>query len=52
MSTTLILFVMVIYVGVAMSEARAGNVGMAIAFLGYALGNVGLALVTYLSRTP
>lgn len=42
MSATLIGIVTLIYVGVTISEFAANRPGMAIAFLGYALANIGL----------
>ena len=42
MSALLIGVVTVIYVGVAVSEWHAGHSGMALAFAGYALANIGL----------
>ncbi len=44
MSSPLILFVGVIYLWVALDQYRQGSPGMAIAWFGYALANVGLAM--------
>lgn len=44
MSSGLILFVGVIYLVVAVDQYRQGAPGMAIAWFGYALANVGLAM--------
>ena len=41
MSSTLLAIVAVIYLGVAVGYARAGNPGMAGAFMAYALANLG-----------
>jgi hypothetical protein len=43
MSATLILAVAVVYTLVAYDQWRAGNPGMAVAWAGYAVANVGLA---------
>jgi hypothetical protein len=43
MSAPLILAVAVVYLFVALDQWRAGNPGMAVAWFGYALSNVGLA---------
>lgn len=43
MSTGLLLFVGAIYIWVAYGYLKAGRVGMAIAFLCYALSNMGFA---------
>ena len=45
MSTPLILVVGVVYLAVAVDQFRKGDTGMAIAWFGYALANVGLAMV-------
>jgi hypothetical protein len=45
MGKILILVVMVIYALTAADLAYKGNVGLAIAFLGYAFSNIGLYLV-------
>lgn len=45
MSSWLIGFVGLIYLGVAVDQARAGNWPMCIAFAGYAFSNVGLLLL-------
>lgn len=44
MSKSLILFVGVIYMAIAVDQYRKGNVGMAMCFSGYAFSNVGLWL--------
>jgi len=44
MSSTLILCVGVVYLMVGVDQFRKGDTGMAIAWLGYALANVGLAM--------
>jgi hypothetical protein len=44
MSSSLILIVGVVYLVVAADQAAKGNPGMAIAWAGYALANVGLAM--------
>lgn len=44
MSSPLILFVGAIYLVVALDQFRKGSPGMAIAWFGYALANVGLAM--------
>ena len=44
MSSPLILIVGVVYLVVAADQYRQGNPGMAIAWAGYALANVGLAM--------
>lgn len=44
MSTPLILCVGVVYLLVAVDQWRKGDSGMALAWLGYALANVGLAM--------
>lgn len=44
MSSPLILFVGAIYLVVAIDQFRKGSPGMAIAWFGYALANVGLAM--------
>lgn len=44
MSSPLILAVGVVYLVVAIDQARRGSPGMAIAWAGYALANVGLAM--------
>jgi hypothetical protein len=44
MSGPLILIVGVVYLTVAWDQARKGDTGMAIAWFGYALANVGLAM--------
>lgn len=44
MSAPLILFVGVIYLAVAVDQYVKGSPGMAIAWFGYALANVGLAM--------
>lgn len=43
MSAPLIIGVGVVYLVVACDQARKGEIGMAIAWAGYALANVGLA---------
>jgi hypothetical protein len=43
MSSTLILSVGCVYLLVAVDQFRKGDAGMALAWLGYALANVGLA---------
>ena len=45
MSSNLILFVGLIYLYVAVEQGIKGNIGMAIAFAGYAFSNVGLLLL-------
>ena len=45
MSSNLILFVGLIYLYVAVEQGIKGNIGMAIAFAGYAFSNVGLFLL-------
>jgi hypothetical protein len=45
MSSNLILFVGLIYLYVAIEQGIKGNLGMAIAFGGYAFSNVGLYLL-------
>jgi hypothetical protein len=42
MSAWLIAIVGVVYAGVAVDLLLKGNIGLGIAFVGYALGNVGL----------
>ena len=44
MSAPLILIVGVVYLVVALDQFRQGSPGMAIAWFGYALANVGLAM--------
>jgi hypothetical protein len=44
MSSPLILIVGLVYLAVAIDQWRKGDGGMAIAWLGYALANVGLAM--------
>ena len=44
MSSPLILAVGVVYLVVALDQYRQGSPGMAIAWFGYALANVGLAM--------
>lgn len=44
MSAPLILCVGVVYLVVALDQYRQGSTGMAIAWAGYALANVGLAM--------
>jgi hypothetical protein len=44
MSAPLILGVGVVYLIVALDQYRQGHMGMALAWLGYALANVGLAM--------
>lgn len=44
MSSPLILAVGAVYLVVAVDQARKGDTGMAIAWLGYAVANVGLAM--------
>ena len=44
MSSPLILAVGVVYLVVALDQYRQGSAGMAIAWFGYALANVGLAM--------
>lgn len=44
MSAPLIVFVGFIYLAVACDQYAKGNAGMAIAWAGYALANVGLAM--------
>lgn len=44
MSSPLILFVGAIYLVVALDQFRKGSPGMALAWFGYALANVGLAM--------
>lgn len=44
MSSRLIIFVGCIYLAVAVDQYRKGSPGMAIAWFGYALANVGLAM--------
>lgn len=44
MSGPLIFIVGVVYLAVAWDQARKGDTGMAIAWFGYALANVGLAM--------
>jgi hypothetical protein len=46
MSSTLIAIIGVIYLGVCIDLFLKGSVGLSIAFLGYAIGNVGLYLET------
>jgi len=46
MSSTLIAIIGVIYLGVCIDLFLKGSVGLSIAFLGYAIGNVGLCLET------
>lgn len=43
-SGTLLAIVAVIYLGVCASEIKSGNLGMAVAFFSYALGNLGFIL--------
>lgn len=45
MSSNLILFVGLIYLYVAVEQVMKGNIGMCIAFAGYAFSNVGLFLI-------
>ena len=45
MSAPLILGVGVVYLVVALDQLRQGSPGMALAWFGYALANVGLAMV-------
>ena len=45
MSASLIAFVTLIYVGVAVNEMRLGNAAMAIVYGGYSLANIGLVMV-------
>lgn len=44
MSTGLILLVTACYLGVAINEARGGNMPMAVVFAGYSLANVGFIM--------
>lgn len=44
MSGWLIGLVGLIYLGVAVSEYRGGNTGMALTFVGYSVANVGLIM--------
>ena len=44
MSAPLILGVGAVYLLVALDQYRKGDVGMAVAWLGYAMANVGLAM--------
>jgi hypothetical protein len=44
MSSPLILFVGVIYLAVAVDQWRKGSAGMALAWFGYAVANIGLAM--------
>jgi hypothetical protein len=44
MSAPLVALVMIIYLGVALSEYRHGNTGMAVVFFGYAVSNIGFIL--------
>ena len=44
MSSGLILFVGVIYLVVAVDQYRQGSPGMALAWMGYSVANVGLAM--------
>ena len=44
MSAILIGTVTLIYIGVAVTEYGAGHRGMALVFIGYALGNIGLIM--------
>jgi hypothetical protein len=44
MSSPLILIVGLVYLAVAIDQWRKGEGGMAIAWLGYAMANVGLAM--------
>jgi hypothetical protein len=46
MSSTLIAIIGVIYLGVCVDLFFKGDTGLSIAFLGYAIGNVGLYLET------
>jgi len=46
MSSTLIAIIGVVYLGVAIDLLFKGSLGLSIAFLGYAIGNVGLYLET------
>lgn len=46
MSSTLIAIIGFVYLGVSVDLMLKGNTGLSIAFLGYALGNVGLCLET------
>jgi hypothetical protein len=46
MSSTLIAIIGVVYLGVCIDLFFKGSVGLSIAFLGYAIGNVGLYLET------
>ena len=47
MSSPLLLFVGAIYIGVAASYWLDGRAGMALAFLAYAIANIGFALDTW-----
>lgn len=42
MSVSLLGLVLLIYLGVAIAEWRAGRLGMCLTFLGYAVANLGL----------
>jgi hypothetical protein len=44
MSAPLVAIVMIIYLGVTISEYHNGNTGMAIVFFGYAVSNIGFIL--------
>jgi len=44
MSSPLILAVGAVYLAVAVDQARKGETGMAIAWFGYAIANIGLAM--------
>lgn len=46
MNAWLIGFIGVIYTIVALNFFKTGQIGMGISFIGYALGNVGLVMVT------
>jgi hypothetical protein len=46
MSQPLIYFVMIIYAAVAVDQYLKGNTGMAIAWAGYSLANIGLAMAS------
>lgn len=45
MGKTLIAIVGIVYAGIALEQYIKGNPGIAISFLGYAIGNIGLYMV-------
>lgn len=45
MSGWLIVFVGLIYLGIALEQTHKGNMGLAIMYFGYAMGNAGIYLI-------